>query len=73
MCGSSKIPEYANHRDPTLRGEFARLFVHAEHSKGMLPSTREQLLLHGNLLLSGIINIKEDYFSKSKSKFSEKF
>jgi hypothetical protein len=52
----SKTPAYANHLDPALLGEFARLFVHVEHSKDMLPSTRVQLLLHGNLQLSGIID-----------------
>lgn len=44
---------YAGHQGPALLGEFARLFAHAERSKGMLPSMIEQLLLHGNLLLSG--------------------
>ena len=52
----SKTPAYANHLDPALLGEFARLFVHVEHSKDMLPSMRVQLLLHGNLQLSGIID-----------------
>ena len=44
---------YASHLGPASLGEFARLFAHAERSKGMLPSMIEQLLSHDNLLLSG--------------------
>lgn len=48
-----KIPVYVDHLGPALLEEFAKLFVHVEHSKGMPPSMRVQLLWHGNLLRSG--------------------
>lgn len=44
---------YGDHLGPASLEEFARLFVHVEHSKGMPPSMRVQLQLHGNLLRSG--------------------
>lgn len=54
-----KVPAYAGHLDPALLAEFSRLFAHAEHSKGMLPSMRVLLQLHGNLLQSGVKSKEE--------------
>jgi hypothetical protein len=64
----NKIPAYAGHLGPALLAEFARLFAHAEHSKGMLPSMKVQLRLHGNLLPSGGFKVKGDYLSKGIKK-----
>lgn len=50
---------YEGHPDPALLAEFARLFARAEHSKGMLPSMRVLLQLHGNLLQSGVKSKEE--------------
>lgn len=38
-----RIPVYEGHRGQALLEEFARWFVHAEHSEGMLPSMKVQL------------------------------
>lgn len=54
-----KIPVYEGHPDPALLAKFARLFAHAERLKGMLPSTRVLLQLHGNLLQSGVKSKEE--------------
>uniref|UniRef100_A0A0A9B3R7 Uncharacterized protein n=1 Tax=Arundo donax TaxID=35708 RepID=A0A0A9B3R7_ARUDO len=37
-------PEFVGHLVQALHEGFARLFVHAEHSRNKLPSTREQWL-----------------------------
>lgn len=41
-----------DHLDQVWHVISAKLFVHAEHLRDMLPSMRVQLLLHGNLLQS---------------------
>jgi hypothetical protein len=51
---------YASHLGQALLAEFARLFAHAEHSMGMLPSMKGQLQLHGNLLPSGGFKLKRE-------------
>lgn len=48
------IPEYANHLGQASLGGFLRLFAHAEHLNGTLPSTRAQWLWHGSLQQSEI-------------------
>lgn len=52
VLNCDNIPVFASRQGQVLFGEFAKLFAHAAHSMGMLPSMRVLLLLHDNLQLS---------------------